>query len=182
MRNDERRLKLLEHHARIAAIARRQTIARLAETNALRARHRRLAERSLTLAHEYHRRAEHEARDGAALRGLLGLGAEMAALGSQSQGASEEAGAAAARLADELAKAEERLGKLDEMILAARAQLRESRERREAIVPARLARSLQSRRRVKPEQTSSTMTASPQDAAQGEKHLSTFTFDPVKEG
>jgi len=182
MRNDERRLKLLEHHARITAIARRQTIARLAETNALRARHHHLAERSLTLAREYHRRAEHEARDGAALRGLLGFGAEMAALGSQSQSASEEAGAATARLADELAKADERLGKLEEMILAARAQLLERRESREGTIPARLARSLQRRHRTKAEQTSSTMTASAHNPGQDENHISPNAFDPVKEG
>lgn len=186
MRHDERRLKLLERHARIATIARRQTIAQLAEINALRARHRRLAERTSALAREYHRRAGHEAGDGAALRGLLGFGAEMAALGVQSQSAGEEADAVAARLANDLAKADERLGKLDEMIFDARAQLRERRESREHSVPARLARSLQRslqhRHRAEAEKTSSTMTASAQDIGQGNEHLSSFAFDYVKEG
>ncbi len=140
---DKRQLKRAERQLILARIARRDAMASLAQSLAEEQRSASLADRSRTLAKGYAARANLET--GEALARHKFFAAQLTGLARQADQARGDASRQAEWQVDALAKAEQRIDRLDERAKLARLEHRNTQDRLEQHDQAAMARTLQKR-------------------------------------
>ncbi|MEL7198188.1 MAG: hypothetical protein AAGL10_07715 [Pseudomonadota bacterium] len=139
--NDRRDLKRTERQLLLARIARRDAMSELAASLAEEQRSASLAKRSRELAKEYAERSDLDTGEALARQGRFA--AELTGLARQADRTRGDASRQAEWQINTLAKAEQRIARLDERAKLARLQHKHTQERLEQEEKAAMARSLQ---------------------------------------